>query len=774
VTPKDVYHGVTYIAQDKRAGHTSTWYYGTGDPWASASGGSASYYAGTGMYKSTDGGMTWAQLPATATGNPQIFDLNWDVIYRIVPDKSDTVQDVVYAATYHVIYRSVNGGTTWTAVRSGLSYFTNVELTSAGVVYATMSSDGSQKGIWRSTNGTSYVNILPPNFPATYDRIVSAIAPSNENVVYFLANTPGFGTPDTNYLGAIEWNSLWRYVYLSGDGSGSGGVWDNLSANLPTTGGQFDKFSCQGSYDLIIKVKPNDLNTVYIGGTNLYRSTNGFTDPFHTKFIGGYEEGASFPVVRSYLNHHPDQHEILFLPSNPNVMFSGNDGGVFRTDNCLADTISWTSLDNGYLTSMFYSVAIDHGNSNNNIIIGGTQDNGTWYTHNTNPVSPWTHPGGGDGSFCAIADNESAFYTSIQRGKVYRGLLDTMGVVTSFARIDPIGGTGYLFINPFIIDPNNNDIMYVAGGNALWRNDSLSGIPMAGNYDSISTNWYRFPDTLAFSGIKISALAAAKIPANRLYVGTNQSKIYRIDNANTDSVWTNITSTTTGAIFPNNSYVSCIAVDPTDGDKVIVVFSNYNIYSLFYTENGGASWKKIAGNLEQNVSGSGNGPSCRWASIMPVGNGTVYLVGTSTGLFATNRLDSTVTVWQQMGTNSIGRIVVPMLDVRLADGLVVAGTHANGIYSTNITDTMEVNSVPDMLASKTFIHVYPNPASDKLIIESGQLSIKSIEVYSIHGKKIFSGRKTSIDVSELTSGIYFAVLTTPKGEKATARFVIAR
>ena len=170
---------------------------------------------------------------------------------------------------------------------------------------------------------------------------------------------------------------------------------------------------------------------------------------------------------------------------------------------------------------------------------------------------------------------------------------------------------------------------------------------------------------------------------------------------------------------------------------------------------------------------------------MPVSNGMVYLVGTSTGLYATNRLDSTATVWMQMGTNDIGRIVTTMMDFRAADGLVTVATHANGIFSTVITDTMEVNSVPELLVEKFSVSIFPNPASHQLAIvipmHREQLAISSIEIYDIRGQKVFSRQQTPntkhqiiIDVSELRPGIYFAVAKNDKGEKAVARFVIAR
>jgi hypothetical protein len=721
VTPKDDYHGITCIVQDKRPGHTNVWYFGSGDPYCSASGGGA-FYSGNGLYKSVDNGLTWSKLTATAPNTQQTFDSNWDVIYKVVTYPTDTINDVVFAATYGAIYKSSDGGTSWSIVKgNGSSFWSDVNVTPQGVVYATLGSDGVGKGIWRSADGITFTNITPPNFATTYERIVSGYTPTNENVVYFLGNTPGFGTPDTNFLGDVEWNSLWKYTYLSGDGDSAGGLWEDLSNSLPTTGGPFDKFTCQGSYDLVLKVKPDDPNVVFIGGTNLYRSTNGYADASTNRFVGGYEEGTTLPVVLGYQNHHPDQHEILFYPSDPNKMLSGNDGGVFRTDNCLQDTMQWTSLDNGYITAMFYTLAIDHGTPGNEIVIGGTQDNGSWFTNDTILTNPWVTPRGGDGSFCAIADGRTSYYFSIQNGKMMKANVDNDGTITSFARIDPIGAKDYQFINPFTLDPNNNNLMYLAAGKYLWKNTDLSGIPMINNWDSISTNWVQWPDSVPVAGAEVTAIGVSKTPANRVYYGTSKRKLYSINDAqNGTPNPIDITGTTQPNLFPSNGYINCIAVDPQDADKVMVVFSNYVVYSVFYTTNGGGSWRKVAGNLEQNNSGTGNGPSIRWASIIhPPQGGTAYLLGTSTGLYGTVNLDSTNTVWTQLAANDIGKVVVSMIDYRESDGRLLVATHSSGMYSTYIKN---VNQLPNLANLKKMdevstVNIFPNPTKDVINIE---------------------------------------------------------
>lgn len=779
ITAKDDYHGITCIAQDKRPGHTNVWYFGSGDPFCSASGGGA-FYSGNGLYKSTDSGLTWTKLAATAPNTPQTFDSNWDIIYKVITYPNDTVNDVVFTATYGNIYKSINGGTTWSVVKgNGSAYWTDVNVTPAGVVYATIGSDGGGKGIWRSPDGINFTNITPPNFPATYDRIVSAFAPTNENVVYFLGNTPGFGTPDTNFVGDVEWNSLWKYTYISGNGDSAGGIWEDLSNSLPTTGGPFDKFYCQGSYDLVIKVKPDDENVVFIGGTNLYRSTNGFADPSTNRFVGGYKEGTTLPIVLGYENHHPDQHEILFYPSDPNKMLSGNDGGVFRTNNCLQDTMQWIPLNNGYITSMFYTLAIDHGTPGNDIVIGGTQDNGSWFTNDTILTSPWVTPRGGDGSFCAIADGRTAYYFSIQNGKMMKANVDNNGAITSYARIDPIGGKGYQFINPYTLDPSNNNIMYLAAGKYLWKNSDLSGIPMINNWDTISTNWVQWPDSVPLSGAEVTAIGVSKNPANRVYYGTNKKRVYRIDNAHVGTPTpVDITGNTAPNVFPANGYVNCIAVDPQDADKVMVVFSNYSVYSVFYTENGGGRWRKVAGNLEQNISGSGNGPSVRWASIIhPPEGGTAYLLGTSTGLYGTVNLDSTNTVWVQLAANEIGKIVVSMMDYRESDGRLIVSTHSSGMYSTYIKNT---NQLPNLTALKQLavqhnVNLYPNPTFDFLNIEFDldKEERVALSLFDVMGRNISvlkaknygAGKhKVNMDMNNLPPGTYYVKISIDKQE----------
>ncbi|MEA3443760.1 MAG: hypothetical protein U9R19_03455, partial [Bacteroidota bacterium] len=162
VTQPGQFPSISAIAQDKRPGETDTWYCGTGELIGASASGTGAYFYGNGMMKSVDGGLSWTVLASTATNSPQNFDSHWNFVHRVVTDQSVDTADVVYAATYGRINRSEDGGQTWQTVLGDLpiSFDTELAITTNGVLYATLSSDGIDKGIWRSPDGLNWTNIL--------------------------------------------------------------------------------------------------------------------------------------------------------------------------------------------------------------------------------------------------------------------------------------------------------------------------------------------------------------------------------------------------------------------------------------------------------------------------------------------------------------------------------------------------------------------------------------------------------------------------------------
>ena len=762
-------HNVTCIAQDTRPGKENIWYYGTGELAGNSASGDGAYFDGNGIYKSIDNGLTWDSISSTADNNPagsfNVFDFAWNIVL----DPSNLDEDEMYMATYGSILRSVDGGESWLEeVGGGNAYYNNVDITSDGVVYATLSSDGTGKGIWRSADGMEWTNIIPDGFGNVYGRTAIGINPSNENEVYFLtAETENSGQFTNTFFGGETWTSLWKYTYLCGNGNDSCGNWVNLSANIPanrpTT---FDNFNAQGGYDLLVKVKPDEPNVVFIGGTNLWRSTDGFTSDSNTVQIGGYFEGSDHGYGNwdIYSKHHPDQHDLLFLPSDNNIILSANDGGVYKSTNCMASPHLWQSLNNGYQTTQLY--AVNFGKGTSDLIVGGFQDNGNFVTISDDETDSWVMPFNGDGCYSVVADNEEDFYLQIQRGVLFKMKLNAQGQVMAYNRMDPLDAdtSDYDFINYLVMDPNDDDIIYFNNNTTLWRNNDASNYPYNNSQLRTNIGWEAFSDTSLGA---ISCMDVSTSTANTVYLGTQRSLVYRIDNANVgDPELVQLSSLGIG----NNKYISAVEVDPTNSDRVLVLASNYSTYSIVFTDNGGQSWKRVAGNLEDNIAGGGNGPSMRTAEIAVLGSDTLYIVGGSTGLYATDKLEGNDTEWTQIGTEIIGNVVVENIRYRESDGKLIVGTHGTGVYSTIITSIYDV--LPDLVEiqeinDNTKLSVFPNPATDKAIVEwSNDIVVNRIIVSDASGKIVLSQKTTINSVQFQTSdwekGIYFITL---KGEQ---------
>jgi len=778
VSAPDQAWGITCLVQDTRSEKEDIWYAGSGESYNSPSL-QGSRYIGNGILKSTDNGESWQALESTQTGTPQILD-EWDRIWRVITDPVST-DDVVFAAITGNIMRSDDGGETWTSVLGGgNNYYSDIAVTSDGVFYATLSGDGAVEGIHRSTNGVNWTDITPTNWPSAFQRTVIGITPGDEDELYFMAQGTTNGKTMYNFRGTAERVSLWKYSYLNGDGSGSGGFWEDVSQNLPRGPYPFDDVNLQGGYNMLVSISPDDPNLVIIGGTNLFRSTTGFTDSTHTTFIGGYGETTALPDFQIYENHHPDQHLFFFSNDDPDVAYSCNDGGVFRTDDVHATPVVWESLNNEYNTTQFYTVAIDHDPNGTGDIMGGLQDNGTFLNVNGD-ANDWKFPWSYDGAYTAIGDNGSSYLTSIQLGRMFKLEIDGNGNRTGWKRFDPIGSYNYYFIHPWAMDPNDNGIVYLPNQGRLWRNDIVDELVIDNGTDSISEGWVNWNTNVSGNGTSVGI--STNNPPNRVYVGTSTGNMARFDDANTSTP----TILNVSANLASSGWLNCIAVDEEDADHVVAIFSNYNAHSIMFTEDGGDTWYRGGGNLEADSAPAGapadlyhisNAPSVRWARIIHVDTGTVYLVGTTVGLYATNKLAkgtdrvSDSTMWYKVAEEEIGATVVSMIDHRDEDGFVVVATHGSGIFTTIIDNNWQFTGL-QKTSAETRVNLYPNPSNGLFTLATDDV-IRQVRIYSVSGRLVHmeQANKSNIKVRlALESGIYLAEIETDSGT-TTKRFFI--
>jgi chitodextrinase len=711
---------VTTLAQDPRPGHTNNWYYGSGEFDGSASDYIKSHrFSGDGMYKSIDNGETWQILENTYGPNITRFDSFFDFVSKI--EVNPTTGSVFVAAQGIGILKSDDGGNSFQILlgKPNDHYYNDLSIADDGSIVAVVSPSGDPSitpdkspGIYKSTNnGQSWTNITPSNFPTNHVRSVIEIAPSNANVAYVLTYT---GNSVNNQYEEIKLLKI----------NLTNGTAEDRSNNLPNFafGQNEQRFNSQQGYNLTLAIKPDNENFVIIGGTDLYRSTNGFSSKPNnalTDWIGGYNSQYFF-----YPNLHPDIHAFSFEKNNPNAVWFGHDGGLSYTSNITntnyTDLFPWENKNNGYNVTQFYHVSIPK-NANDPRIMGGTQDNGTPYFLESGNDKGMSYDASlGDGTYSYFGNKFA--YVSTQNGNLTRLRYDQAGhPIPVFAGahkiILPQNASGQLFINPYCIDPSDENYCYYPAGNILWRNNQFEGIPDDNQYGT-TQGWSKLDNVSLPSGYVISAVAISENnPSHRLYYGgldmSQQSngnhKLFRLDNSNTS---------TNGAVeitipgVQQWSYLNSIFVNPDNGNEVFAVFSNYNIVGVYHSIDGGQTFTAIEGNL--TGSDDNPGPSIRSASLIPTSSGTQYFLATSTGVYSTTTLNGANTVWNLEGANTLGNVVVNSLAARKSDGKIVAGTHGRGAFAATIgassgtaianinVNTLSLQSQPGQTGSTSF------------------------------------------------------------------------
>jgi len=730
---------ITWLVQDPRPGFQDTWYYAGGEYIGGSArdrGGRAFTY-GSGIYKSTDNGDTWNAIPSTVIRNPVVFDSPFDYVSKLAI--SPVTGTLFMASNVIGIYRSTDGGSNFLSSADNITNdivlgnvnehtYNDVIVLPNGTVVASISGDRTPDtapvaGIYKSTSDGqkgSWENITPNGFPSSHHRTVLAYSLSEPNLVYALSH---------EVLDASNYRmTLFRFNIVTGAS-------ENLTGMIPNLGAPAGNFNPQGGYNMVLAVKPDDPNVVILGGTNLYRSVDRFkTYPGSAElnWIGGYNSANNFG---RYLNHHPDQHVVFFDPFNPNRMWSGHDGGVSVTEDIRLDRIAWVDKNRGYVTTQFYTVSIAD-IAGDQRIIGGTQDNGSLYFVGTGDARDVTS---GDGSYAFLGENYA--YGATQSGNTYRLEYDIDGNIRRNVRISiqPKGTSGLLFIHPFAVDPIDQDVMYYPERNALWRNTKIStALGDSRGFEGSSDGWTRIELGIP-TNLTITTLKVSQNPEHVLYIGASQRsnsgtalipQVYRMDNSRSAA---SVKAIPLPSTVTAGSYIHDIAVNPSDADEILVVISNYNVNRMFHSKDGGQSYQIVDGNLG-NV-GSIPGPSVRSAQLLPIKDGTFAIVATSTGVYSTDKLNGSNTVWAREGFNELGTVVAERITARMSDGKVAVGTHGRGIFSGILKIPVVQQKIPEIFAS---FPNYPNPFNSETIVafDLPKASIVRLQVFDILGRPI--------------------------------------
>src|SRR5688572_2306572 len=800
VSPEEDTHSFTVLAQDPRSGLQDTWYAAGGEPYGNTTSEIGATFLGYGLWKSTNNGVNWTKLALNniteldgtqaIAGTLETFDQPFDYVHKIA---INTVNGDVYVAGHRRLLRSTNGGVSFQTVfgstvqANGGNGQMDVVINSTGRILLAVNGgipDINLKGVWLSNTGnansftriaggqTLSVDSIPNwrgnDYGNNSKRVLLALAPSNQNAGYIfyengLSSSSPASSPEADFF---------RF-----DITGNTITWSNRSANMPDFPSSdlegSDPLTVQNGYDMVVAVKPNDPNTVIIGGTNLYRSTDGFASSNNTAWINGYNTSFTY---QQYPNGHPDQHSITFNPSNSNQAIIGDDGGI-RIGDISAASVNWTPLPN-YQTLQYYYVAIDPQEGKNNFA-GGAQDNGVLLRDKARVMGTALSDSnnhvrllGGDGGAVGLSKSsaDQFLYGSSQLGEIRR-----IRLTSSFSSTDinpdnltgnDEGGFGE-FVTNLRLNPDNTEDLYYVNFNRLFRTATASTVSSSTWTELTGVRQVVNPSNPGGGkNIGIRALAFTRgtyTAAHSLFLGTTDGKIFRLDDPRNTSSTIPLNITPAGL----TGNVQDIAVNPVDDNEVLAVVSNYNVVSIWWTNNAKSTsptWRNVEGNLSL--------PSIRSCQIVINTSGvnpvTEYYVGTSVGLYSTTGLDNGGPVWQREGGSTLGYTVVQSIAHRPSDNALLIGTHGNGMYYTFVGRTARgpgagtevfIQALAPTLTNGTVNYTVGNLTSVQTIV---------VRVFNMQGQLLFKEERgydnASINISRHPAGVYIISIMSADGK----------
>jgi uncharacterized protein (TIGR03437 family) len=713
-----------------------------------------------GLWKSTDNGANWAPLtdgqPSLAMGAIAIDPKNPNIIF------AGTGESASCGLCYYGagLLKSTDGGVNWTVitgppsnVNPSVPAFVNVGFTrivfdpvNSSTIFActgaTAASNANsesqflsdvQVGVWKSTDGgTTWRNVDPSSANGTVRGHDLIIDPQNNSRVFAAMRSTGVfrseagGEPGTwqRLTGGLPEpaaelaNSTFRrinlasgppippststtlYAVYASTNSELLGVWRSTNNGASWTQLTRPQVRGQANYNLDIAVDPTDSDVIYYG-TSANSANNGGT--LWRSRDGGqtWDDVSRGDGVSGGL--HADTHQIVICPTNPNILFTGNDGGVWRTNNAKAAAISWTQLNNTINITQFMSIALHP--TDPNILIGGTQDNGTNIFRGN---LSWEHSDDGDGGFALIDQsnpqvmyhtyfNQSGSSALIGPSVSYNGGLDWDFVGCSRCTAGPgkfNPNDRVAFYAPMALHTGftgaNGNVVYF-GTNRLYRSASrgLTWAGLGASGDGFGSDQTKGAGVISTIAAHPQLNNSTTPPGEIVWVGTSDGNIQITTNAGdlANATFTNLAK----APLPNR-FVTDIALDQNDTQRAVVTFSGFNTNTpgtpghVFLTTNRGGSWTNISGNLPDVPVTS--------VALNPNNNNTIY-IGTDLGVFQTTDGGAT---WTRLG-NGLPRLATFMVRYHNASNSIIAATHGRGVFRLTTARALTTVSAANFSAS---------------------------------------------------------------------------
>ena len=625
------------------------------------------------------------------------------------------------------LYKSVNGGTSWTEV--------NLPLTSGGKKHCPNDIEiGSDNKIWLSTTksvvygdggGIIFSSTDGNTFTQRYavtdgDRTQIAVSKQTADKVYVLAEVP------TGVAFYSTTNGFTATTTLA------------LPDDVDTGIAPEDFTRGQAFYDLMLEVDPNNDSFVYTGGIDLFKTTN---------------SGASWIQISKWSNNnnlaalnvptvHADQHGMAFAPGSSSRMIFGNDGGVYFSDNSGSSN---DSRNRGLNITQFYSIGVaptgvTGGNLAGDYFAAGAQDNGTQYFPGVGAgANQSIKSQGGDGAYTMFDQGADKYYIS---NYVYNGSINYRTTAGATRTINSESASNGAFICPMTLD-SNLDMLYS-------DYSTSAGVYQIRRYTNLKSG--TVTKTLLTNALLTSsptALTVSKYTTTStvLLAGLRNGKLLKITGANGAAfgmAWSDIT----GPGFVGS--ISDVEYGQSE-NEIFVTMHNYNVVSVWYSADAGVTWQNKEGNL----------PDLPVKCILqnPL-NLNEVIVGTELGVWHTNTFNNASPTWSQ-SYNGMSNVKVVDMDLR-NDNSVFAATYGRGVFSGMFTSAVLSS---DTFANSKGVKVYPNPSNGVINLNIADFSGNlNIQLFDINGREVYKSNvsnfsvEKSINISQFQSGIYILKL----------------
>ncbi|MCB0755778.1 MAG: T9SS type A sorting domain-containing protein [Flavobacteriales bacterium] len=686
-----------------------------------------------GIWKSDDNGQSWSpladDLPNLGVSDIVIHPHHPDTIYMSTGDGSsgDTY-------TYGVL-KSIDGGQTWdtTGLSFGVSEAKNIRRLLLDTVNPNVLIAAGTSGIYRTEDaGITWNQVLQGNFcdmefkPFSHDTVYASRGNFSSNPFFvsydngqtWNASTTGLNSsaitrmkiavspadPDVIYAVTCKSNSGLEGVYRSNNAGGSWALRTNINTPNLMSGDEYGaEEGGQGWYSMDIALSPENVNHIKVGGINVWESENGG----FTFLLDAHWYGANGTYI------HADQHRLMYHPIT-HQFYAGNDGGLYRYSYYFP---GYESISTEMSITQFYRLS--NAQSDPTLLLGGSQDNGTFRWRDNN----WLQVYGGDGMEPMIDPEDSNYmFCATQRGGLHRS---SDGGNTFVTNLEPAEGA---WVTPFMLEPGNAEVVYSPSGSRVYRSDDRG------------SSWFEVSSNLTtLSSGPLVTFDVSHTNVDQLLAGTRTTLKLTTDLGGT---WSEISGG-----LPNLS-MTYVAFDPLEENTIWVTFSGYsNGNKVFRSLDAGETWQNMSMNLP-------NLPvNC--IEIERSSAGGVY-VGTDVGVYYWDR---TLTEWEPFMTG-LPNVIVNELEIHEDAQMIRAATYGRGMWESNTRNFINVGIQDQPQKEETQVQIWPNPTSDELNIEFEQVG-NDINILDAYGRIVLLSvnpqkkKMLNIDIRTLATGVYY-------------------